>query len=567
MNISFLLELDTNRPFIKPASGLFTVKPDFVLHLTGSDFEFLAWGDPISNDRFTTGLPLNLNPEFIVNNLYGHYCFLLADNNRREVMIGCSLFSILPVYYFVQNGRVSLSGNVFELGRHTGHCTTSASFVAESLLFNYPLHNRSLVEGISLLPSNSVFTAGADGFRISKHTSIETWFTNDPEPWRKSLPRMASSFLEESQKYFPKEHYAASLTGGFDGRTLVAAGLYHHRDFSCYCIGSGSSDDLLTAAHVAEGSGLRFMPVVTDEKYALEQSLDSGLGFISGSSGVGTFSRAHYIFAASLLAAETRYIITGNFGSEIFRAVHNPGVMISPALYDVFVSPTPDEAIEKLAGNRMAGLLGKELLQSLLPALRESVEALPCFDRRYAGLSRNRQFYIFVFEELFRKYFGSEIVNQAPYVTNRTPFLDPVFVRELLGTGLAGIHSDFFENNPLKRFKGQALYAAIIREAAPMLGRFPTVKGYRPDDLLSLPGNLRIAVSRMRKKKRFSGAQADPLGVMAAWANNSNFYGELNIDGSVFDIGTVTSLRGGPFTDEKARLFSLLYGIHLLKKQ
>jgi len=547
MNISFLLELDTNRPFVTPASGLFTVKPDFVLHLTGKDYEFLAWGDPISSDRFTTGLHLNLNPEFIVNNLYGHYSFLLADNNRREIKIGSSLFSILPVYYCVQDGRVSLSGNVFELGRHTGHRTVSVSFVAESLLFNYPLHNRSLVDGISLLPSNSVLTFGADGFRISKHSAIKTWFTDDPEPWRKSLSRMTSSFLEASQKYFPEEHYAASLTGGFDGRTLVAAGLYHHRDFSCYCIGSGTSDDLLTAARVAEGTGIRFMPVITDEKYALEQSLDSGLRFIAGSSGVATFSRAHYIFAASQLAAKTRYIITGNFGSEIFRAVHNPGVMISPALYDVFVSRDTDEAMEKLAGNRMAGLLGKELLQSVLPGLRESVEALPCFDGRYAGLSRNRQFYIFVFEELFRKYFGSEIVNQAPYVVNRTPFLDPLFVRELLGTGLAGIHSDFFENNPLRRFKGQALYAAIIREAAPMMGRFPTVKGYRPDDLLSLAGNIRIAAARIRKRKGVSGVQADPLGVMAAWAINSNFYGELDVDDRMFDTGAVTSLRGGRF--------------------
>jgi len=567
MNISFLLELDTNRPFQSPGSRFFSVKPDFVLHLAGSDYEFFAWGDPISDERFGRELRSNLNPEYIVNNLSGHFCYLLADSNRGEVTVGSSMFSIFPIYYCVHNDRVTLSGNVFELGQHTGLSTVSPSFVAESLLFNYPLHNRSLIDGISLLPSNSVMTVGADGLRISKHTAIETWFTNNPEPWRKGLPRMAETFLETSLKYFPEEHYAASLTGGFDGRTLVAAGLYHHRDFSCYCIGSGSSDDLLTAAQVAEGSGLKFTPVVTDEKYVSEQSLDSGLRFISGSSGVATFSRAHYIFAASQLAAETRYIITGNFGSEILRAVHNPGVMISPALYDVFVSRNPDEAIEKLMGNRMAGLLGEELLHSVRPGLRESVEALPCFDSNHSNRSRNQQFYIFVFEELFRKYFGSEIVNQAPYVSNRTPFLDPLFVRELLGTGLAGTHSDFFENNPLKRFKGQALYATIIRQAAPILGHFPTVKGYSPDDLLSLPGNLRIAVSRMRKKKKLSGAHADPLGVMAAWANNSSFYGELNVNGSIFDNRAITSLKGGLFTDEKARLFSLLYCIHLLNKQ
>jgi len=566
MNISFLLECDADSLSVMPASGLFTVRPDIVLHLTGNDYEFLAWGDPISGDSFGKGLQSNPNPEYVVNNLSGNYCYVLADNNRGEITVGSSLFSILPVYYCVQNKRVTISGNVFDLGKHTGLKTVSASFVAESLLFNYPLHNTSLIEGISLLPSNSALVVGAGGHRIIKHTAIETWFTDDPESWRKSLSPMAETFLEAAGKYFPEEHYAASLTGGFDGRTLVAAGLYHNRDFTCYCIGSELSDDLLTAAHVAEGSGLKFIPVITDEKYALEQSLDFGLRFISGSSGVATFSRSHYILAASQLASETRYIITGNFGSEVFRAVHNPGVMISPALYDVFVSRSPDEAMKKLAANRMTGLLDRTLFQSLLPGLRESVEALPCFDGKHIGLSRNQQFYIFVFEEIFRKYFGSEIVNEAPYVTNRTPFLDPFFLRKLLGTGLAGIHSEFFENNPLKRFKGQTLYATIIREAAPELGHFPTVKGYSPEDLLSLPGNLSIAASRIRKKKRVSGAETDPLGVMVAWANNSSFYGELDVDGNIFDIETAASFSGGHFTDEKARLFSLLYCFHLMNK-
>jgi hypothetical protein len=566
-NTSFLLELDTGRPFTGALGGLFKVMPAIGLHLAGSGYEFLAWGDPVSSERFTVSLPSNLNPEFIVNNLFGHYCFLLADHSRREITVGCSLFSILPLYYHEQKGRVTLSGNVFELGRHAGLSNVSAGFVAESLLFNYPLHNLSLIEGITLLPSDSALTVGADGFRITKHTAIGEWFTDDPAPWRMSLSRVAGTFLEAVLKYFPDEHYAASLTGGFDGRTLVAAGLKYHRDFSCYCIGSASSADLQTAAHTADSSGLRFIAVSTDEEYAREHSLDAGLRFIHGSSSVATFSRAHYIHAASLLSRESRFIITGNFGSEVFRAVHTPGVMISPALYDVFVSRSPDEAMEKLAGNRMAGLVDRDLLQSVLPALRESVEELPCFDGRHAGLSRNRQFYIFVFEEIFRKYFGSEIVNQAPFVANRTPFLDPLFLRELLGTGLAGVHSEFFERNPVKRFKGQALYATVIREAAPMLGRLPTMKGYSPDDLLSLPGLIRVASARLRKRPGPAGAASDPLGVMASWKHNSRFYGGLDADRTMFDTDTIASLRGGVFTDEKARLFSLLYGIHLLNNK
>ncbi|MFN2337329.1 MAG: hypothetical protein ABR560_10210, partial [Bacteroidales bacterium] len=80
------------------------------------------------------------------------------------------------------------------------------------------------------------------------------------------------------------------------------------------------------------------------------------------------------------------------------------------------------------------------------------------------------------------------------------PFLDARFLRELMGTEYAGIHSEFFEENPFRRYKGQLMYAHIIRKAFPALGRFATDKGYAPDDLLSLPGKLRIAKSYLGKR-------------------------------------------------------------------
>lgn len=563
MKISFLLEIEADKP-VKGLKELFAEKPEFGIHLAGAEYEFLAWGDPIGSDRFVRELPTNCNTDFIINNLSGHYYFLLHDKRRQEIAAGSSMFSILPIFYCNRKGRLTVSGNVFALGSRTGLNNVSARFILETLLFNYPLFNNSLIDGIMLLPSNSVLVSASHGYHVIKHTAIEQWFSSDPEPWRKSTERMADKFLDAVARYLPQEHYMTALTGGFDGRTLTAAGLFHNMNFSCYCFGTDLSMDIKVASHIAGQTGIDFLPVMTDEDYISRNSLDAGRRFIRGSSGIGTFTRAHYVYAASTLARRTRYLITGNFGSEVFRAVHNTGVMISRGLYDVFSSRDPEEALERLGRSPAIRFLGDGLVQSELAGLREDIEALPCFDSKYSNLTRNKQFYVYLLEEIFRKYFGSEIVNQADYVINRTPFLDSSFLRELFGTGLAGIHSGFFETNPFKRLKGQLLYASVIRKAAPQLGRFNTNRGYCPDDLLSFKGRLKIMSVRYIKKQQKIGSPYDPLSVKAAWRSNHRFYEELDIDDDIFNKYEVTHSGGGELNDEKARLFSLLYNMHLL---
>ncbi len=562
--IAFIIRLENNRSF-SSLEDLFVHKPEFGLRISGVDFEFLAWGDPISDEKFISGLTSSCNSSFVVNNLYGHYYFLLYNRTDRCLEMGNSLFSILPVYYCLRNESVILSDNVFDLGKYTGKSSVSTRFILEALLFNYPLFNSTLIEGAELLQSGSSVVARAGRFHIIKHTFIEKWFDPDPEAWDRCIEHMADTFLNSAGKYFPDDHYITALTGGFDGRTLAAAGLSLRRNFSCYCMGTESSADLITARLVAEKAGIPFISVLTDGDYVSRYSFEAGKSFIRGSSGTGTFSRAHYTYGASLLSRETRLIITGDFGSEIFRAAHRTGVMISPALYQVFTSANPKVAAERLRSSPVTRYLNKDLLLTEMGKMVDAIESLPCFDGRYSGFTLNQQFYIFVFEEIFRKYFGSEIVNQAAFLANRTPFLDKEFLTGLFRSGLAGFHSSFFEKNPMKRFKGQVLYAAIIKKAAPELGRLITNKGYRPDDLLSFTGKLKIIAGRQRKRVQARVHSNDPLGVKAAWVQNRGFYENLEADSQVFDKKLVLMAAGDDLTHEKARLFSLLYGIHLLK--
>lgn len=521
--------------------NLFIKKPANWIYSRNQVYELVLWGDPIGGEALIENHPSGADHRQLLAEVYGHYYFLLLDRRERRIVAGNSLFSILPLYYAEKNGSVYLSNNAIDLGSHLGLSTVSKRFVLETMLFNYPLFNHSIISSVMLLPSNSSMVITDGRKSIPRHTDIAEHFTGSPLPWRKSSGHLTEMFLSSVRKYLPPEKYVNSLTGGFDSRTLAAAGMYHKRNFTCSGFGAAGSKDIVIAANVAKLTGLPWKEIVLDDAYARDESLRNGFDFIRNSSGTATFVRAHYLHAAAVVAEESPVLVTGNFGSELFRAAHVRGVVFSPNLADLFSSSSPDDALKRIGASREFLALGITGYRDAWNELRQDITGLPCFSRGYRHLTLNQQFYVFVFEEVFRKYFGAEMVSQFTLLKNRTPYLDFDFVRGLLNTGLAGIHSDFFEHNPFRRYKGQVLYAHIIRKAYPELGRIATDKGYRPEDLLTAAGQLKVLRGYLQKKQKSQPAVNDPYSVNRAFRVNLDFLRQFAPDPELFG--------GGVFTD------------------
>jgi len=538
--IEFILDIPFNKQLTE-LINLFVSKPAIELHFKDPDYEFIAWGDPINNTDFEERLLKDTNPEFILNNLFGHYYYILLNKITSEIIIGNSMFSILPLYYYHDSNKIVFSENAANLGKHLNLNEISHIFIIETVLFNYPLFNNSIFEEVRLLPSNSYLKVSGSEINIIKHINIEKYFSNSPKPWKKSINEVIDIFLETVKKYLPDVKYVHALTGGFDGRTLVSAGLYHKKDFSCYSFGSASSKDTQIASQLALRAGIPFINVDLNDKYTSESSLNCGKEFILNTSGTATFARAHYLYAAKGLSNDYKYIITGNFGSEIFRTAHNAGAVISQNLYNLFNSNNPVEALKSIENSEEFRCLKLSGDKSSWEELKEDILKLPCYDQSYNSLTKNQRFYIFVFEEIFRKYFGAEMVNQFKYIKNRTPFLDIEFLKAIFQTKLAGIHSDFFEHNPFKRYKGQVLYAHIIRKAYPAYGKMMTDKGYKPDDLINLFGKLNIANGYLKKITHRHTPDFDPYAVNKAWKTSRYYWQSIPVSEEFFDLRKVTS--------------------------
>lgn len=553
--IEYLLEIPLNKR-VTGLKDLFIVKPVADLYFDDPDIEFMAWGDPIAGNDFIERLKKNVSPDFTVNNLYGHYYFVYLNKNSGELITGNSLFSILPVYYHFSSEKLTISENAITLGKYVRSDVFDRRFVIETILFNYPLFNNSLFEDVSLLPSNSCIKISGGKVSLQKHTEIASIFGKDPVPRKKAVRTLPDKFLETVEKYLPSAHYASTLTGGFDSRTLVSAGLYYNRDFSTYSFGTETCKDIIIAEVLSAAADINFNKILLEDEYVKQASLGCGKDFISNSSGTATFARAHYLYSAEKLAADYRYIITGNFGSEIFRAMHNTGAVISENLFNLFNSDSPEKAIRWIEKSEEFHSIATGSLKKEWQSLKEDIQKLPNFSHEYSGLSRNRKFYVFVFEELFRKYFGAEMVNQFRHLKNRTPYLDIDFLKAVFNTELAGIHSLFFENNPVKRYRGQVLYAHIIRKAFPLFGRIMTDKGYRPDDLISFFGKANIVKGYIKKISGKKASDADPNSVSRAWETNRDYWRQLPVSGEFFPPDKILAVQN---RDILFKIYSLSY--------
>lgn len=563
--IEFILDIPLNSHPLT-LDNLFHIKPASCQRYSRDGFECLLWGDPVVPKDYFEKSHGKVSVRSLVGEVQGHYYFLLSSNGGKTVVVGNSMFSVVPIYYRFSLDSLSISHNTLTLAQHSRGGRASRRFILETMLFNYPLFDASVVHENHLLPCNSMIIIEGGKWRIEKHVDIVKYFNRRPRPWRKSLDEMAEIFINQLKKYLPDHEYSSSLTGGFDGRTLVAGGLNEKKRFSCYSFGPRGSKDVTIASELCQAAGIPYEAIKLDEQYIKHCSLECGLEFIRGASGNATFARAHYLYAARELAKKTEYIITGNFGSEVFRAAHVPGVVIAPNLFRLFDADSLQEGIRAISNSSEFSYLNCRNFRNEWEELKVDLERLPRFNAEYRSLSRNQQFYIFVFEEIFRKYFGAEIINQFHYVKNRTPFLDWDFLKAIFQTGLAGIYSSFFEHNPIKRYKGQVLYAHIIRKTYPEFGLMMTDKGYRPDDLTTWEGKISIICGYIKKRiNRKILMKSDPYSVIAAFESNRNVFNNIEIDSDWFNAERISKEMNANPGEALFKPLSLAYIMGLME--
>lgn len=518
--IAFKSVLDSSQ------SCLYLTDATQFLKLTNKDKIFIIIGDMIVEE--STEDCIAKDAEELLQSYSGFY--YLLEFRKGSIRIFSSLFGILPIYYSDNNREILISSRAdYIKNLSPNNFSLDKQYLLETVLFNHGLDRNTFWQGIHLLSANTGLAITGDGILLEKYFNVEDIFTSNPLPWRSSINELVEYFIHRSKYYFRDQKCMLSFTGGFDGRTLLACAINHGIEYETYSFGSPANTDITIPLKISNKLDVPFTPIYLNTKEYYREFIKTGQELIDICDGNNSFLHVHYLYSAKKLR-DGVCLINGMFGSELMRAPHVSGQVTSGPLVDLFLEDDPNIWMNKILKSDRLKYLKPSLFNSEISQLKEKLSTIK-IGLKQTGLTKNQKLYKFLFEETFRKVFGSFILPQLKYAKLRSPFLDIKFIKRLLQTQLAGVNNDFYTHNPLKRYKGQQLYARIIQKTCkPLLYEYND-KGYKPDNLLNPWGLFRIILgySKKRLKRKLVQQDYDNLGILSAFEKNEKFFKSIEI--------------------------------------
>lgn len=502
-----------NEPFQCHLNVHWVIYGDIPSHVLQTDERYvLVYGDWINPlNSLTNDFDLN---EF-VQGIKGHCSIVIVERNRVR-LVG-SYFSFLPIYYIQ---TASIVSNHWQSIIHFSSCNVDELFIIESHLFNYPLGKSTLYSDVKLLESFTILDLEEDNFIFRESVHVRNWFPDQADK-AIHLGRLSQKFIETCRAYFSEERELITFTSGFDGRTILASAMAEKKDVCTFSMGRKENDDVYNPQSNALQMDIPFETIDLGSEEYQSGFLESAEKMSRISGGRNGFLYPHFYFCSEFYS-NFSVLHTGYCGSELFRALHIAGAVTSRELVSIFLETDEEKLRDIIFNSNRTRFIHKNVMERNAQALWESIQSIRV--NRTLFKNTNHFFYHFIFKEVFRKVFGFWTTTQFENIKVRTPFLDFEFVQLLLQSEYAGCNNSFFTHNPLKRYKGQLLYARILKDLKSPLYNLMTGKLYTPKQLLSLSGQLSIILPYVKKKwkKKRSIPNIDNLGLITGYMRSSS---------------------------------------------
>lgn len=288
--------------------------------------------------------------------LNGLFSGLLVDQRRKKVFLFNDRYGMERIYwhetadafYFASEAKALLRvlPELREFDR-TG--------VAQFLGVGCALGGRTLFRDIQLLPGGSRWSFEGGSIQRENYFSPSTW---------EALPKLSAADYEEQfratfQKIIPRYFQTDSklgiaLTGGLDTRMLMACHPHDAARETSYTFTGpdGRTLDDRIAARVAAACGLehQLLRLGSDFFNSFAAQADKTVFITDGCSGI---LGAHEIYFHKLARPLAAMRLTGNYGSEILRAISTfKRLGLAAQMFDPQFFPSVNAAVAQLADQR-----------------------------------------------------------------------------------------------------------------------------------------------------------------------------------------------------------------------
>lgn len=371
-----------------------------ILFFSGNDFTDASRIDVLRTKGHNLGIAENgylvhlaeEEPNF-PESLNGPFHGLLIDRESRDILLFNDRFGLQRLYFHQTEECLYFSAEAKAI---LAVCPRTRQLDWEGMsqfaACGYPLGNRSLFQGIEILPPASAwrFAAGRSRSR-DKYFSPERWEEQsplEPEPYYNAL---RDCFARILPRYFKgSQPIGLSLTGGLDTRAILAWRRPEPGSLPCYTFGGGrrESRDVHIAGQVARQCGQSFQPLSVGNKFLADfASYSARTVFLSDGCCPVNLAPDLYLNGLARQIAPVR--LTGVYGDEMLR--HLSVLKFAP--------PTP---------------------LAFAPAFYRLIEAA---EPELLRLSMGHPLTVAAFRQLPYAFFGMRFLEESQ-LEMRTPFLD-----------------------------------------------------------------------------------------------------------------------------------------------
>jgi asparagine synthetase B (glutamine-hydrolysing) len=509
------------------------------------------------------GMYLSMRDKF-VDNVKGSFVISIYDENKNTVKVISDRLNVLPLYYSYKDGVLIISSSV-RMILETGLVSKELNHAAltEQLIFDFTLGTKTYYKDISRIDNGTIYEFSETGKSENRYWSVEELYNEKLFSKKESLEMLGRQLHENTNLYSSDtDKILVALTGGFDGRANVALLDKKKEDFLCYSYGMPGSMQVEIPKEISGRLNINYSPVTLGEEYESEHD-GCALEAIEHSNATAPILRSNYPYTYKKLKSFSKTILTGLFGSEVMRPLHNAGIMVNDYSEKLFLSDSPAETLDEIFEDiKKKNYLDPKIIDNSADEIR--CELLGEYFEKYKNRGKVLRFFFFIIQEGVRKYFSQEIQIERVYVTTRFPFFDDDFVELMYKTPFAGMYNGFLGKSKFKRRKGQLLYAYIYKKFKPELGKINLDRGYKPDDLLKpFPFNFIYIYKGVKKTATYKKATGNDT-------FNSEKWTEKFISNVLNESADKTGVFGNRLKDkfkDKSYLSDLLKYSHFISLQ
>lgn len=257
--------------------------------------------------------------------LNGRFHGLLIDCDRGRVLLFNDRYGMHRLYYheakdgfyFAAEAKAILAVRP-ELRR------ADARGLGEFVACGAVLENRTLFDGISLLPGASAWEFGNKSLKKKgSYFSPGEWESQEPLDYESYYRELREVFCSHLPRYFDGgRQIGMSLTGGLDTRIILAGRKPEPGSLPCYTFGSMFRDnqDVKVARRVASACGQSHETITAGPEF-LARFADYASRAVYLSDGSVDVGRAPDLYLNERARQIAPVRMTGNYGGEILRGV------------------------------------------------------------------------------------------------------------------------------------------------------------------------------------------------------------------------------------------------------